>query len=55
MESTPTNNVGSSILQKLARLGRFIVFICTAGWVFPHVCTEHMDLSKIQRDQLAKR
>jgi hypothetical protein len=33
---------------KLARLGRFLVFLCTAGWAFPHVCTEDMDLTRIQ-------
>ncbi len=37
----------------LARLGRFILFLCTAGWLFPHTCTEGMDLSSIQRDHLA--
>ena len=56
MDATaPESNRPRSLGQKLARLGRFIVFLCTAGWLFPHVCTEDMDLSKIQRDQLAKR
>lgn len=40
-----------SIARRLRRLGRFIVFLCTAGWLFPHVCTEDMDLTKIQHDQ----
>lgn len=43
------------MLSKLARLGRFIVFLCTAGWVFPHVCTEGMDLTKIQDGHMAKK
>jgi len=42
----------NSLIRKLARLGRFIVFICTAGWLFPHVCTEDLDLTKIQSDQM---
>ena len=40
---------------KLVRFGRFLVFIFTAGWVFPHVCTEDMDLTKIQNDQTARK
>ena len=44
-----------TIIRKLARLGRFIVFLCTAGWVFPHVCTEGMDLTKIQNEHMAKK
>ena len=56
MDATaPGSNRPRSLGQKLARLGRFIAFLCTAGWLFPHVCTEGMDLSKIQRDQLAKK
>ena len=38
----------SSIGQRFCRLGRFLVFLCTAGWAFPHVCTEDLDLTKIQ-------
>jgi hypothetical protein len=37
--------------RKLARLLRFLVFLCTAGWLFPHVCTEDMDLTRLQDDQ----
>jgi hypothetical protein len=44
-----------TLVSKLARLGRFLVFIGTAGWLFPHVCTENMDLTRIQNDQLAKK
>ncbi len=38
--------------HKLARLGRFLVFLCTAGWAFPHVCTEDMDLTSIQNEHM---
>jgi hypothetical protein len=36
------------MIRKLARLGRFIIFLCTAGWAYPHVLTEDMDLTRIQ-------
>ena len=36
------------MMRKLARLGRFVIFLCTAGWAYPHVCTEDMDLTRIQ-------
>jgi hypothetical protein len=49
---TPPSN---SIVRKLLRLGRFIIFLCTAGWAYPHVCTEDMDLTKIQNDHMAKK
>lgn len=39
------------MLRKLARLGRFVVFLCTAGWAFPHVCTEGMDLTRLQDER----
>jgi len=45
----------ATILSKLGRLGRFIVFLCTSGWLFPHACTEGMDLTKIQNDRMAKK
>lgn len=45
----------STLGRKLARLGRFILFLCTAGWAFPHVCTENMDLTKIQNDHINKK
>lgn len=38
--------------RKLARLGRFIAFLCTAGWAFPHVCTEDLDLTEIQKGHM---
>ena len=43
------------IIRKLARLGRFLLFLLTAGWAYPHVCTEGMDLTRIQNDHLSKR
>jgi hypothetical protein len=49
---TPPSN---PIVRKLLRLGRFIIFLCTAGWAYPHVCTEDMDLTKIQNDHMAKK
>jgi hypothetical protein len=42
-----------SAAQTLRRLGRFVIFLCTAGWAFPHVCTEDMDLTAIQNKQTA--
>jgi hypothetical protein len=44
---------GSSMIGKLGRLARFLVFLCTAGWAFPHVCTEGMDLTQRQNEQMA--
>jgi hypothetical protein len=43
------------IIRKLARLGRFLLFLLTAGWAYPHVCTEGMDLTKIQNDHMARK
>jgi hypothetical protein len=43
----------TSTVRRLRRLGRFLVFLCTAGWLFPHVCTEEMDLTKIQNRHMA--
>ncbi len=48
-------SVSNTILRKLGRLGRFILFLCTSGWLFPHACTEGMDLTKIQNDHMAKK
>jgi hypothetical protein len=44
-----------TVIRKLRRLVRFIVFLCTAGWAFPHVCTEHMDLTRIQNEHMARK
>jgi hypothetical protein len=39
--------------RRILRLGRFLVFLFTAGWAFPHVCTEDLDLTKIQDEHMA--
>ena len=44
-----TTEQSAAIVQKLARLLRFVIFLCTFGWAFPHVCTEDMDLTAIQK------
>ncbi len=41
------------MFAKLARLGRFVIFLCTAGWAFPHVCTEDIDLARIRNEDKA--
>jgi hypothetical protein len=46
-------SVPHALLRKLGRLSRFIVFLCTSGWLFPHACTEDMDLTQIQNDRIA--
>ena len=43
------------LLHGFVRIGRFIVFLATAGWLFPHVCTEGMDLTRIQNEQSASQ
>lgn len=43
-----TTALSATVIRKLRRLGRFLIFLCTAGWVFPHVCTDDMDLTRIQ-------
>lgn len=45
----------SSMARRLRRLGRFLLFLCTAGWAFPHVCTDGMDLTRIQNEQMARK
>ena len=42
------------VARKLVRLGRFMLFLCTLGWAFPHVCTEGMDLTRIQSERARK-
>ncbi len=49
----PLTPLTPTIMSNLARLGRFLVFLCTAGWLFPHASTEGMDLTKIQNDRIA--
>jgi len=53
-QSAPNATLTKTTLRKLGRLGRFVVFLCTAGWAFPHVCTEGMDLTRIQNEHTAK-
>ena len=50
-----TTAPSAAFLRKLGRLGRFMIFLCTAGWAFPHVCTEDMDLTGIQNEHTAGR
>lgn len=50
-----TASLPTTILRKAGRLARFIVFLCTSGWLFPHACTEGMDLTRIQKDRMAKK
>lgn len=53
--TVPTASLSATVIRKLCRFGRFIIFICTAGWAYPHVCTEGMDLTKIQNEHMAKK
>lgn len=50
IQSTSTSSP-KTLTQRIGRLLRFIAFVGTAGWLFPHVCTESMDLTKLQDDQ----
>ena len=54
-ETGATPALSTTAIRKLGRLGRFIVFLCTAGWADPHVCTEHMDLTRIQNEHMARK
>ena len=47
--------LSGKVIRKLGRLGRFILFLCTAGWAYPHVCTEDMDLTDIQNQHMARK
>ena len=49
-----TRSVSATVTAKLGRLGRFIVFLCTAGWAYPHVCTEGLNLTRIQNEHAAR-
>ena len=51
--STPS--VPSKVIRMLGRSARFIVFLCTAGWAFPHVCTEDMDLTRMQDEHAGRK
>ena len=48
----PSAKTAPSLLAKLGRLGRFVLFLGTAGWLFPHVCTEDLDLTAIQKEHM---
>lgn len=48
-------SLSATVMRKLGRLGRFVLFLCTAGWAFPHACTEGMDLTRIQNEHLARK
>lgn len=50
-----TAPLSATVIRKLGRLGRFMIFLCTAGWAYPHVCTEQMDLTRIQNEHIAAR
>ncbi len=50
-----TTALPATVIRKLGRLGRFMIFLCTAGWAFPHVCTENMDLTRIQNEHMARK
>jgi hypothetical protein len=47
--------LSAAVVRKLGRLGRFIIFLCTGGWAYPHVCTEGMDLTRIQKAHMLAR
>ncbi len=54
MNSAQTSpDLPTAILARLGRLFRFVVFLCTAGWLYPHACTEGMDLTRIQNENQA--
>ena len=44
----PNPDLLSALLARLGRVFRFVVFLCSAGWLYPHACTEGMDLTRIQ-------
>ncbi len=49
------NPLVGRLLRGFVRIGRFLVFLGTAGWLFPHVCTESMDLTRIQNEHSARQ
>lgn len=40
----------SRAMARLAHLGRFSIFVLTAGFAYPNVMVEGMDLTRIQGD-----
>lgn len=55
MSATGSAAPQPTIFRRLRRLGRFALFLCTAGWAFPHVCTEDMDLTRIQNEHMGRK
>ena len=55
MSATGSAAPQPTIVRRLRRLCRFVLFLCTAGWVFPHVCTEDMDLTRIQNEHMGRK
>lgn len=53
MSQTGATTALTAAVRRVRRVGRFIIFLCTAGWAFPHVCTEDMDLTRIQNQHMA--
>lgn len=37
------------ILHAIGWVARFIVFLLTSGYAYPHVCTEGMDMSELDK------
>ena len=37
-------------LKPIARLGRFVLFVLSSGYLYPHVCTEGMDMKAYEAD-----
>ena len=54
-QSASTTTGLAGIILRASRLCRFLIFLCTAGWAFPHVCTEGMDLTRIQNEHTARK
>jgi len=54
-QNEPSADAPSTISRKLGRLFRFMMFLLTAGWAYPHVCTEDMDLTKIQDEHMREK
>jgi hypothetical protein len=50
-----TAEAPSPISRRLRRLFRFVMFLLTAGWAYPHVCTEDMDLTQIQNEHMREK
>ncbi len=51
MEKQPQKTPGTDLDGKItpARIGRMIIFFLSAGFLYPNVWTEGMDLTAIQR------